>query len=52
VWSVRVNGQFAVGRLGARSAADLAWKTDLLRHSTVKADGAGACRDGGGPAVR
>ena len=29
---MRVNGQFAVGRLGARSDADLAWETDLLRH--------------------
>ena len=32
VWSVRVRGQLAVGRLGARSDADLAWETDLLRH--------------------
>jgi Ser/Thr protein kinase RdoA (MazF antagonist) len=32
VWSVRVNGQLAVGRLGARSDADLAWETDLLWH--------------------
>ncbi len=32
VWSVRVNGQLAVGRLGARSDADLAWETDLLRY--------------------
>jgi Ser/Thr protein kinase RdoA (MazF antagonist) len=32
VWSVRVNGQSAVGRLGTRSDADLAWETDLLRH--------------------
>jgi hypothetical protein len=32
VWSVRVNGQLAVVRLGARSDADLAWETDLLRH--------------------
>ena len=31
VWSVRVNGQLAVGRLGSRSDADLAWETDLLR---------------------
>jgi Ser/Thr protein kinase RdoA (MazF antagonist) len=37
VWRVRVNGQLAVGRLGARSDADLAWETDLLRHL----DGAG-----------
>src|SRR5215210_7104582 len=32
VWSVRVNGHLAVGRLGARSDADLAWETELLRH--------------------
>jgi Ser/Thr protein kinase RdoA (MazF antagonist) len=32
VWTVRVDGQLAVGRLGARSDADLAWETDLLRH--------------------
>src|SRR3954465_7460973 len=32
VWSVRINGQFAVARLTARSDADLAWETDLLRH--------------------
>ena len=32
VWSLRVDGQLAVGRLGARSDADLAWETDLLRH--------------------
>jgi Ser/Thr protein kinase RdoA (MazF antagonist) len=32
VWSVRVAGQLAVGRLGTRSDADLAWETDLLRH--------------------
>jgi Ser/Thr protein kinase RdoA (MazF antagonist) len=32
VWSVRVDGRLAVARLGARSAADLAWETDLLRH--------------------
>ncbi|KOX19877.1 aminoglycoside phosphotransferase [Saccharothrix sp. NRRL B-16348] len=32
VWSVRVNGQLAVGRLGRRSDADLAWETRLLRH--------------------
>jgi len=32
VWSVRVGGQLAVGRLGARSDADLAWEVDLLRH--------------------
>ena len=32
VRSVRVNGQHAVGRLSARSDADLAWETDLLRH--------------------
>jgi Ser/Thr protein kinase RdoA (MazF antagonist) len=32
VWSVRVNGQLAVGRLGNRSDADLAWEIELLRH--------------------
>jgi Ser/Thr protein kinase RdoA (MazF antagonist) len=32
VWSVRVDGQLAVGRLGARSDADLSWETELLRH--------------------
>jgi Ser/Thr protein kinase RdoA (MazF antagonist) len=32
VWSVRVNGQRAVGRLGARNDADLAWETELLQH--------------------
>lgn len=32
VWSVRVNGQLAVARLGTRHDADLAWETRLLRH--------------------
>ena len=32
VWSVRVDGELAVGRLGTRSDADLAWETDLLLH--------------------
>lgn len=32
VWSVRVNEHLAVGRLGARSDADLAWETGLLQH--------------------
>ena len=32
VWSVRVNGRLAVGRLGSRSDADLAWETELLQH--------------------
>ena len=32
VWTVRVNGQLAVGRLGARSDADLAWETELVQH--------------------
>ena len=32
VWSVRVNGQIAVGRLGVRSDADLAWETELLKR--------------------
>jgi Ser/Thr protein kinase RdoA (MazF antagonist) len=32
VWSLRVNGHLAVGRLGARSNDDLAWETELLRY--------------------
>ena len=32
VWSVRIRGQRAVARLGARSDADLAWETALLQH--------------------
>jgi Ser/Thr protein kinase RdoA (MazF antagonist) len=32
VWSVRVNGRLAVGGLGARSEADLAWETELVQH--------------------
>jgi Ser/Thr protein kinase RdoA (MazF antagonist) len=32
VWSVRINGQLAVGRLGKRSDSDLSWETELLRH--------------------
>jgi aminoglycoside phosphotransferase (APT) family kinase protein len=32
VWSVRIDGRLAVGRLGARSDADLAWETALLQH--------------------
>jgi Ser/Thr protein kinase RdoA (MazF antagonist) len=32
VWSLRINGTLAVGRLGTRSDADLAWETDLLIH--------------------
>ncbi len=32
VWSVRVNGQIAVGRLGSRTDADLAWETGLLQY--------------------
>jgi Ser/Thr protein kinase RdoA (MazF antagonist) len=32
VWSVRVGGRLAVGRLGTRSDADLAWETGLMRH--------------------
>ena len=32
VWRVRVSGRLAVGRLGARSDADLAWETGLLQH--------------------
>ncbi len=32
MWSVRLHGHLAVGRLGARSDADLAWETELLPH--------------------
>src|SRR3954468_8140200 len=32
VWTVRVDGRLAVGRLGARSDADLAWETELLQY--------------------
>jgi Ser/Thr protein kinase RdoA (MazF antagonist) len=32
VWSLRLNGQLAVGRLGARSDDDLTWETDLLAY--------------------
>ena len=32
VWSVRVKGHLAVGRLGSRSDDDLAWETELLQH--------------------
>ena len=32
VWSVRINGQLAVGRLGRRGDADLAWEAGLLQH--------------------
>src|SRR3954453_13332920 len=31
VWSVRVNGQLAVTRLGERDDADLAWERELVR---------------------
>jgi hypothetical protein len=36
VWSVRVSGQLAVGRLSKRSDADLSSETELLRHLDVK----------------
>ncbi|MCO8277081.1 phosphotransferase [Actinoplanes sp. TRM 88003] len=32
VWRVRVGGQLAIGRLGRRRDADLAWETGLLQH--------------------
>jgi Ser/Thr protein kinase RdoA (MazF antagonist) len=32
VWSVRIGGRLAVGRLGKRSDADLAWEMALLQH--------------------
>ena len=36
VWSVRVCGRLAVGRLGARSDADLAWRPNSSDTSTVR----------------
>lgn len=36
VWSVRINGQLAVGRLGKRSDADLNWEAELLRYLNSK----------------
>jgi Ser/Thr protein kinase RdoA (MazF antagonist) len=32
VWSVQIDGRLAVGRLGARGDADLAWETELLKY--------------------
>jgi Ser/Thr protein kinase RdoA (MazF antagonist) len=32
VWSVRLNGQIVVARLGTRSDADLEWETELLQY--------------------
>ncbi|MBX5241077.1 phosphotransferase enzyme family protein [Rhizobium sp. NLR22b] len=32
VWSVRVHGQIAVGGLGSRTNADLAWETELIQY--------------------
>ncbi len=32
VWSLQVDGQLAVGRLGTRSDPDLTWETELLLH--------------------
>ncbi|MBU2665319.1 phosphotransferase [Actinoplanes bogorensis] len=32
VWRVRVGGRIAVGRLGTRDDADLAWETGLMQH--------------------
>ena len=32
VWSLRIHGKLAVGRLGSRSDADLTWETELLQH--------------------
>lgn len=34
VWSLRVNGYLAVGRVGQRNSADLAWETGLMQHLT------------------
>ncbi|MGY5777161.1 phosphotransferase enzyme family protein [Rhizobium sp. LEGMi135b] len=32
VWSIRIDGQIAVARLGSRTDVDLAWETELLQH--------------------
>ncbi len=32
VWSVRIGGELAIGRLGTRSDDDLAWETGLLEY--------------------
>ena len=32
VWSLRIDGHLAVGRVGSRSDADLAWETGLMQH--------------------
>jgi Ser/Thr protein kinase RdoA (MazF antagonist) len=32
VWSVRVGGELAVGRIGTRGDADLGWEAELLQH--------------------
>ena len=32
VWSLRIRGRLAVGRLGTRSDADLAWETGLMQY--------------------
>ena len=32
VWSVRIHGQLAIGRLGRRSDADLTWEAELLQY--------------------
>ncbi len=36
VWSVRINGQLAVGRLGKRSDEDLQWEAELLQYLDSK----------------
>lgn len=42
VWSVRIGGRLAVGRLGKRADADLAWETELLQHLDRQGVGAPA----------
>ncbi len=32
VWSVRIGGRLAVGRVGTRTDADLAWEAELMHH--------------------
>src|ERR1019366_8022183 len=48
VWRVRVNGRLAVGRLGARSDADLADRRSAVRRGSDRDDRCGGRTAGGG----
>jgi hypothetical protein len=52
IWSVHVHGHLAVGRLGSRSDADLAWETELLQHLDREGLTGLSDPDDGRPAVR